>query len=182
MKIISGKFGGRSINIPKKLLIRPTTNICRHALFNILTNMISFDDIKVLDIFSGSGFFGYECASRGAKQIDFLEKNYNCIKFIKATSLKLKINHTVFSKDFFKFVENFTNTYDLVFADPPYKFDDNKYQTIINYALNNCLKNDKGIFILEHYKKYSFSENNNLFDERSYGDSKFSFFKKKSGI
>ena len=78
--------------------------------------------------------------------------------------------------------ENFTNTYDLVFADPPYKFDDNKYQTIINYVLNNCLKNDNGIFILEHYKKYSFSENNNFFDERSYGDSKFSFFKKKSGI
>ena len=76
MKIISGKFGGRTINIPKKLLIRPTTSICRHALFNILTNLISFDHIKVLDLFSGSGFFGYECASRGAKQIDFLEKDY----------------------------------------------------------------------------------------------------------
>ena len=182
MKIISGKFGGLKINIPKKLPIRPTTSVCRHALFNILTNLITFDGIKVLDIFSGSGFFGYECASRGAEEIDFLEKNYNCVKFIKSTSLKLKINHKVFSKNFFNFSNNFTNTYDLVFADPPYKFDDNKYQTIINYALNNCLKNDKGIFILEHYKKYSFSENNNLFDERSYGDSKFSFFKKKSGI
>ena len=100
MKIISGKFGGRTINIPKKLLIRPTTSICRHALFNILTNLISFDDIKVLDLFSGSGFFGYECASRGAKQINFLEKNYDCVKFIKDTSLQLEIDHVVFSKTF----------------------------------------------------------------------------------
>ena len=182
MKIISGKFGGRALNVPKKLPIRPTTSICRHALFNILTNLISFDDIKVLDTFSGSGFFGYECASRGARHIDFLEKNYDCVKFIKATSLKLEINHTIFSRDFFQFSENFTNTYDLVFADPPYKFDDYKYQTIISYVLNNCLKNDNSIFILEHYKKYIFTKNNNLFDERSYGDSKFSFFKKKSGI
>ncbi len=182
MKIISGKFGGRAINVPKKLPIRPTTSICRHALFNILTNLISFVDIKVLDIFSGSGFFGYECASRGAKQIDFLEKNYDCVRFIKATSLKLEINHNVFSKDFFKFAENFTNTYDLIFADPPYKFDNDKYQSIINYVLNNCLKNEKSIFVLEHYKKNNFIENNHLFDERIYGDSKFSFFKKKSGI
>ena len=179
MKIISGKFGGRTINIPKKLLIRPTTSICRHALFNILTNLISFDHIKVLDLFSGSGFFGYECASRGAKQINFLEKNYDCVKFIKDTSLKLEIDHVVFSKDFFKFTENFTNIYDLVFADPPYKFDNNKYQILINCVLDNCLKNNDSIFILEHYKKHTFLENDHLFDERSYGDSKFSFFKKK---
>ena len=182
MKIISGKFGGRAINVPKKLPIRPTTSICRHALFNILNNLIAFDNIKVFDVFSGSGFFGYECASRGAKQIDFLEKNYDCVKFIKSTSLKLEINHTVFFKNFFNYSHNFTRTYDLVFADPPYVFDNNKYQNIINCITSNCLKNDNSIFILEHYKKNTFTQNNHLFDERSYGDSKFSFFKKKSGI
>ena len=181
MKIISGKFGGLKINIPKKLPIRPTTSVCRHALFNILTNLITFDGIKVLDIFSGSGFFGYECASRGAEEIDFLEKNYNCVKFIKSTSLKLKINHKVFSKNFFNFSNNFTNTYDLVFADPPYLFDKIKYQNIINCVISNCLKNNNSIFVLEHYKKNTFIENNHLFNEKSYGDSKFSFFKKKAG-
>ena len=137
--------------------------------------------LKCLIFFQDLVFFGYECASRGAKQINFLEKNYDCVKFIKDTSLQLDIDHVVFSKNFFKFTENFTNTYDLVFADPPYKFDNNKYQILINCVLNNCLKNNDSIFILEHYKKQTFVENDHLFDERSYGDSKFSFFKKKAG-
>ena len=186
MRIISGNFRGKKILLPKDKKTRPLRDSLKESIFNIIEHSplinFKFENSKVLDLFSGSGFFGYECASRGAKQIDFLEKNYDCVKFIKATSLQLEINHVVFSKNFFKFTQNFTNTYDLVFADPPYKFDNNKYQSLINCVLYNCLKNNESIFILEHYKKHTFVENDNLFDERSYGDSKFSFFKKKSGI
>ena len=92
MRIISGNNRGRKIIIPKKLPVRPTTDQSKEAIFNIINNEFFFEDLKVLDLFSGSGNISYEFASRGAKEIYSIDINFNCIKFIKKTSEQLNLN------------------------------------------------------------------------------------------
>ena len=86
MRIISGEFKGRKIVAPKQLPVRPTTDMAKEALFNILNNQYYFDDISVLDLFSGTGNISYEFASRGTRQILAVDAHYGCIKFINQTS------------------------------------------------------------------------------------------------
>ena len=79
MRIISGTFKGRRFTAPKKLPVRPTTDMAKEALFNILNNAVYFDDISVMDLFAGIGSISYEFASRGTKQIIAVEQDYGCI-------------------------------------------------------------------------------------------------------
>ena len=88
MRIIGGKYKGKSIVIPKGLPVRPTTDYAKESLFNILNNSINFEEIKLLELFAGTGNIGYEFASRGCKQITSVELNFNCIQFIKKTNKK----------------------------------------------------------------------------------------------
>ena len=80
MRIISGDYKGRRITAPKKLPVRPTTDMAKESLFNILNNLFLFGSISVLDLFSGTGNISYEFASRGVKNIVCVDKNYHCIR------------------------------------------------------------------------------------------------------
>ena len=149
MRIISGAFKGRLINVPKSNLIRPTTDRVRETLFNLLNNSLDFDGIKVLDIYAGSGSLGLECLSRGAEEIHFVEKNYVIYKNLESNieSLNAKDQCKIFKMAASIFAKKITDTkYDLILADPPF-FKDDIYEVVENIFTNKILKEDSFMII-----------------------------------
>lgn len=150
MRIISGKFKGRFIKVPQSDKIRPTTDRVRETLFNLLNNKISFEDILVLDIYSGSGSLGLECISRGAAEVHFIEKDFfiynNLLDNIKSLGVEDKCK--VFKTDASGFTrQKNPNRYDLILADPPF-FKDDIYKVVENIRINSYLA-EEGIMIIE---------------------------------
>jgi len=175
MRIIGGKYKGRIFNPGKKFKSRPTTDVAKEGLFNILENRYYFDSKKVLDLFSGTGGMGYEFASHGAKEIVFVEKSYLHFKFIQTTLNTLQIeNGKVIKTDVFLFLKKSTDKFDIIFADPP--FDLKSLPEIPDQVLNSNLLNDSGIFILEHPKEFNFTSHPRFSELRKYGKVNFSFF------
>ena len=176
MRIISGIHGGRRINPPAKMpYTRPTTDIAKEGLFNILQNNLDIGQLKVLDLFGGTGCISYELASRGAPDITIVEKDNKMYDFIKETSNQLEFeNFHVVRSDVFRFIETAGQQYDFIFAGPPYAL-----TTIdelpVKVFEKNLLK-PKGWFVLEHtprndYKKFPFYKT-----EKNYGTTIFSVF------
>src|SRR5690606_17166833 len=122
MRIISGSLGGRKVKPPAKMPhTRPTTDIAKEALFNILQNNIDFEDLKTLDLFGGTGSISYELASRGATDLTIVEKDEKMFNFIKTTAADFNIsNLKVIKMDVFRFIENCEEKFNFIFAGPPY--------------------------------------------------------------
>ena len=122
MRIISGIHGGRKISPPVKMpYTRPTTDIAKEGLFNILQNNLDISSLKTLDLFGGTGAISYELASRGVEDLTIIEKDSSMYEFIKKTNAVLGFeNFKVLKSDVFKYMENCTEKYDLIFAGPPY--------------------------------------------------------------
>lgn len=176
MRIISGIYKGRTITPPRNFRARPTTDFAKENLFNILNNMVDFEDLEVLDLFAGTGGISYEFASRGAKKIDTIEYNGVHHAFIQRTARELGFEqiHAV-KTNAIRFIDFCSAKYDLIFADPPYDFPDVK--NIPDQILKNNLLKPDGILIFEHSKDYDFSEHTQLIDKRTYGSVNFSFFR-----
>ena len=176
MRIISGIHGGRRISPPTKMpYTRPTTDIAKEGLFNILQNNLAFDELKVLDLFGGTGCISYELASRGAPDITIVEKDTKMYDFIKKTSEELKFeNFNVLKGDVFRFIETANQQYDFIFAGPPYAL-----ATIDDLPLkifeNNILK-PGGWFVLEHTPRNDYKKFAHYKTERNYGTTIFSIF------
>jgi len=142
LRITSGSLKGRYINVPKSDLVRPTTERVRETIFNILTNRISFEGITVLDLYAGSGALGFECLSRGAGEIHFVEKNSVMYRNLEENirTLKAEDKCTIFKLPAIKFSSMKPKTeYDLVFADPPF-FKDDIYNVVGNILRNKYLR------------------------------------------
>src|SRR5215211_6625093 len=122
MRIISGTLGGRRINPPANMPhTRPTTDIAKEGLFNILQNNLDFENIKTLDLFGGTGSITYELASRGAADVTVIEKDAAMHSFIKKTVEMLKIeNCKVIRMDVFLYLSSCIEQFDFIFAGPPY--------------------------------------------------------------
>jgi len=150
LRIIAGSLKGHFINAPNSKHTRPTTDRVRETLFNILNNIIIFEGIKVLDLYSGSGSLGFESLSRGAKEIHFVERNYSVSKNLETNIAKLKAENfcKITKSQIIKFSSRIPEVkYDLIFADPPFfKYD--IYEVIENLLHNNFLKKH-GIIIVE---------------------------------
>ena len=91
MRIIAGRYKGKTIIAPRNLPVRPTTDFAKESLFNILTNRIDFSEVKLLELFAGTGNIGYEFASRGCENITSVDVNFSCVQFIKRTNKELGI-------------------------------------------------------------------------------------------
>ena len=176
MRIISGKYKGRRITAPKNLPVRPTTDLAKESLFNILNNHYYFDSISVVDLFSGTGNIAFEFASRGTSKIHAVDGNYNCVKFINKISTEFNFPINAFKSDVFKFLEKTVLTTDIVFADPPYNMDKDKFLKIIALVFERQLLNEHGILIIEHSKHMDLSENIFFSYSKKYGGSVFSFY------
>lgn len=178
MRIIGGKLRGLRLNPPKNLPVRPTTDLAKEALFNILLNQIEFEDITVLDLFSGTGNISLEFASRGAAQVTGVDRSQQCVFYLKDTSRQHGLTQIqTFKADVFKYLDMETEQYDLIFADPPY--DLNKIPEIPKIVFDKQLLKPDGLLIVEHQSMQNLSAHRAFVEQRRYGHSSFSFFKAK---
>lgn len=176
MRIISGKLKSRRLSAPKNLPVRPTTDMAKESLFNILNNTYYFDAIAVIDLFSGTGNISYEFASRGTKSIYAIDAHFGCIKFINETSNKLDLNINTFKSDVYKFLEKTPLKADVVFADPPYDFETVQFLKIVDVIFEREILNEEGVLIVEHSKHTDLSKHKNHSYDKRYGGNVFSFF------
>lgn len=176
MRIVSGKFKGRRITAPKNLPVRPTTDLSKEALFNILNHQFSFHELKVLDLFAGTGNISYEFASRGAEPITCVDADFGCVNFIKKTAQEFEMDITAIKSDVYKFLERSKIKYDIIFADPPYDFSQERFDKIYQLIFENELLEDDGLLIIEHSTQTKMENLEHFSNSRKYGGSIFSFF------
>ena len=176
MRIIGGTHGGRKINPPSNMpYTRPTTDIAKEGLFNILQNMIDFEDIKSLDIFGGTGSISYELASRGAADLTIIERDKNMAAFIKKNAAALGFNNIkLMQLEVFKFLNACTDSFDFIFAGPPYALVE--IDMIPDIIFERNLLNKEGIFVLEHTPRNNYEDHARFLKVKNYGTTLFSFF------
>jgi 16S rRNA (guanine(966)-N(2))-methyltransferase RsmD len=176
MRIISGKFGGRKINPPHNMpYTRPTTDIAKEGLFNILHNRVLIEGAKTLDLFGGTGCISYELASRGAENLTIVEQDPQMLDFIKKNVEMLKIeNMQIIRMDVFQFLNSCTNQYDIIFAGPPYAL--NTIDNLPHIIVDRKLISPEGYFVLEHTPRNDYKKFPGYSFERNYGSTIFSFF------
>ena len=176
MRIIGGELGGRKLHPPNKMLhTRPTTDVAKEGLFNIIQNNLVISELKTLDLFGGTGSISFELASRGAVDLTIVEKDSQMYDFIKKTAAQLKVEDLeVIKMDVFRFIDQCTQQFDLIFAGPPYALAE--IDELPRLVFEKKLLRQKGWFVLEHtprndYKKFPFYK-----AERNYGTTIFSIF------
>jgi len=175
MRIIGGKLKGIRLNPPKNLPVRPTTDMAKEALFNILQNQLEIENIKVLDLFSGTGNISLEFASRAALEITSVDLNFGCYNYLKKTSEELQLHQIkAIKSDVFKFLNQTSQKFDLIFADPPY--DLHRIPEIAPLIFEKNILNENGLLIIEHQSMQDLSNHPNFKEKRKYGYSGFSFF------
>lgn len=150
--------------------------MAREGLFNVLNNILDYNELSILDLFSGTGSISYEFASRGARLIHSVENNSKHASFISATARKLGFDSIkVFRADVRNYLQRRSGQYDLVFADPPYNL--NWIDEIPGLVLNSSILKAGGLFILEHPGEYTFGNHDYFSQHRKYGSVNFTFFK-----
>ena len=175
MRIIGGKYKRRVINPPRNLPVRPTTDLAKESLFNILTHRIELSGKIALDLFAGTGAISYEFVSRGCSEVIAVDRNFQCIRFINETSGQLGMDALkAIRAEVFGLLNRLTTQFDVIFADPPYDLD-RIDQVSLKVFQNNLLKPD-GWLVIEHPKEIDLSQQSNFFDHRKYGHVNFSFF------
>jgi 16S rRNA (guanine966-N2)-methyltransferase len=180
MRIISGKLKGRRLRAPKNLPVRPTTDMAKEALFNIINNGYYFDSITVIDLFSGTGNISYEFASRGTKTICAVDTHFGCIKYINETAKALDLDINTFKSDVYKFLEKTSLKADVIFADPPYDFEEAQFLKIVTLVFEREILNEDGVLIVEHSKHTDLSAHEKHMYDKRYGANVFSFFENPS--
>ncbi|WP_027391088.1 RsmD family RNA methyltransferase [Aquimarina latercula] len=179
MRIISGKYKGKRLQAPKKLPVRPTTDMAKEGLFNILNHHYVFSQVTLLDLFAGTGNISYEFASRGSENITAVDTNYGCVGYIKSIAKELEFDIDTIKSDVYSYLEKVKKKSDIIFADPPYDFDTEQFTKIAELVFANDLLNEEGILIIEHSKHTSLEHAPNFRNARKYGGSVFSFFEKE---
>ena len=178
MRIISGQYKGRAINPPRNLRARPTTDFAKENLFNVLGNIVDFEECDVLDLFSGTGSISYEFASRGVKSITSVEINGVHHSFIRKTAAELGIRNLYAVKaNAFLYLRSCPKKFDIIFSDAPYDLEGS--EQVIDLVMGGDLLTEDGFLVFEHSKGKEFSEHPNFWQQRSYGSVQFSFFKKQ---
>lgn len=176
MRIISGKLGGRKVQPPAKMpYTRPTTDIAKEGLFNILQHNLDFEGLKTLDLFGGTGSISYELASRGAADCTIVEKDTTMHAFIQKTAAAFGLTQCrVIKMDVFKFLESCTDQFDFIFAGPPYALE--AIDEIPKLIVARGLLKPGGMFVLEHTPRNNYQGFGKFVSERNYGTTVFSFF------
>lgn len=176
MRIISGSLGGRRIHPPAKMpYTRPTTDIAKEGLFNILQTRIDFEDAKTLDLFGGTGSISYELASRGATSLTIIEKDAGMSAFIKKNIEDLKIkNASVIRMDVYSFLSTCNEKFDFIFAGPPYAL--TTIDELPKIIVERKLIAENGFFVLEHTPRNDYEKYDGFSFKRNYGTTVFSFF------
>jgi 16S rRNA (guanine(966)-N(2))-methyltransferase RsmD len=178
MRIIRGNHRGRQINPPKNLPVRPTTDLAKESLFNILDHEYYFEELSVLDLFAGTGSISYEFASRGAREIISVDINPKCIHFIKSTAELLDFSQiNSVRATALAYLRTSRKKFDVIFADPPY--DLGRLDELVELIFGKELLDEEGVFVMEHSKDWDFKELKQFHQQKKYGRVHFSFFRHK---
>ena len=177
MRIVGGEFGGRRFSPPTRIPARPTMEVAKEGLFNMLNNSMDLEGIKTCDLFGGTGSITYELASRGAADLTIVERDPTTVTFIKKTVAELGIADKVkiTGGDVFRFLKQSTDSYDFIFADPPYALAN--MDEIVQLVFEKKMLAPNGIFVLEHPPKNDYQKHPNFQRIKNYGTSVFTFFK-----
>ena len=182
MRIIRGKYKGRHLPTPSGFKARPTTDFAKEGLFNILENVyVDFEEAPTaLDLFAGTGSIGLELVSRGCSKVVSVEKDHKHYQFIRRVAQEIgDPAWTVVMSDVFKYLQHCHDTFDIIFADPPYALP--TLADLPSLVMQSGLLSADGLFILEHGKTNDFHSNPLLIDHRTYGSVNFSFFQPQAG-
>ncbi len=180
MRVISGILKARRFSVPKNFPSRPTTDFAKEGLFNMLAHQMSLYDLEILDLCSGTGNISFEFLSREAGNVTAVDSNDRCVAFIRKTAAEFGIskNLQTIRADIQQFVGRTERHYDLIFADPPYKYEG--YITLVQKIIDRELLNENGTLIVEHGKETNLSALGGYQFTRNYGNVHFSFFKRTS--
>jgi|TARA_Y100000389_G_C17142607_1_gene355679 16S rRNA (guanine966-N2)-methyltransferase len=184
MRIISGSLKGKQINLPKDKQTRPLRDMVKESIFNILNHSNKFncniENSEILDLFSGSGSFGLECISRGAKKVYFNENYPDAVNILRKNiiALECEAKSTVLEIDCFKIKDSincFDNKFDTIFMDPPFK--EEKINLLLENILDLKILKENGVIIIHRNKKKDekFTNRFNIIESRNYGISKIIF-------
>jgi 16S rRNA (guanine(966)-N(2))-methyltransferase RsmD len=177
MRIIGGKLKGIHMNAPASLPVRPTKDMAKEALFNILYNTYDFGNCDVLDLFSGTGSVSLEFASRGVRRVTSVDKHSGCVYWLESVIKKYNLKEiTPIKADAFKFLDGHKGRYQIIFADPPYDLPN--IPQISELVFANDLLAENGLLVVEHPPFLKLDGQANFAETRWYGNSSFSFFEK----
>ena len=179
MRIISGTLGGRRFNPPASMpYTRPTTDIAKEGLFNVLQHQLDIEGMKTLDLFGGTGSISYELASRGAADLTIIEKDSSMHDFIRKTIQQLNIaNVKLLKLDVFRFLQDCKEQFDFIFAGPPYAL--KNIDDLPKLVVEGNLLKPNGWFVLEHTPRNNYEGWPKFAAMRNYGTTVFSFFVEK---
>ena len=179
MRIIRGKYGHRRFKVPTSFSARPTTDFAKENLFNVLDNIIEWEEIEALDLFAGTGSIAFEMLSRGCRSVTAVELNYKHASFIEKVANELHAKElNLIRGDVMRYLSSSSKTsFNLIFADPPYNLP--TLPELPQLVLNGSLLMEEGIFVLEHAKTNNFTTNPYFLQQRVYGSVNFSIFEKK---
>lgn len=175
MRIVGGKFRGRVINPPRNLRARPTTDFAKENLFNVLGNMVDFEECDVLDLFAGTGSISYEFVSRGAESVTSVEVNSVHYNFIRQTARTFGMDNLyAVHANAFLYLKSTSKRFDIIFSDAPYDLEGS--EQVIEIVFGRGLLKGGGLLVFEHSKGRSFEGHPRLLQTRSYGSVQFSIF------
>ncbi len=174
MRIIGGQHRGHRFNPPRKTPARPTTDIAKEGLFNIIINNFDLEETKALDLYGGTGSISYELCSRGCLDVTNVEISNMNIRFIKEMKEKLDFPIKVIKDDVFKFMKRCDERFDFIFAGPPYP--SKRIPDLPEYVFGEDLLNKNGWFVMEHNPNHTFKDHLHYWKERNYGTTIFSIF------
>ncbi len=176
MRIITGRYKGRRFDIPRTFKARPTTDFAKENIFNVLQGYIDFDGKTALDLFAGTGSISLELASRGCQQVVSVEADRDHAAFIRQCFAKLGAdNQLLIRGDVFKFLKTCRQSFDFIFADPPYAL--RELPQIPDLILESTLLRPDGLLVFEHGKDHDFSQHPRFVEHRQYGSVNFSIFR-----
>jgi 16S rRNA (guanine(966)-N(2))-methyltransferase RsmD len=177
MRIIGGTLGGRRFYPPAKgCPTRPTTDISKEALYNILQGRIDFTEARFLDLFGGTGNHSFEMISRGCRDVTYVDSFRACCAFVRKTAAELEISDAIDIRcmDAFRFCKQTTTPFDYIFAGPPYPL--KTLNTIPDVIFEHTMLSNTGLLVLEHNPDHDFSDHPHFNEVRNYGQTFFSFF------
>ena len=175
MRIIRGQYGRRRFDVPTNITARPTTDMARENIFNVLENLVDFNGLTALDLFAGTGAVTFEFASRGCSQVVCVEKAKTQYDFIRRVKDQLNAQMvTPMRGDVFRFIATCQQQFDIIFADPPYDLPN--FADVPGAILNSAMLKPGTIVVVEHSKAYDFSQLSHFSQQRVYGKVNFSLF------
>ena len=176
MRIISGSHKGRTFRVPTGFPSRPTTDYAKEGLFNMLSNSYEFQDMKILDLCSGTGNISFEFLSIGAAHVTAVDEHGKACNWLhkNAQQLQFQTQLNVVNSDCLHFLERTNQLFDIIFADPP--FDLKIHASLVSLVFQRSILQQEGLLVVEHGKNTSLHSEMHFQNMRNFGNVNFSFF------